>query len=395
MEAGPAARPLQPANALHAVSAGLVAFLALVGVGAVLLVAAKAHTPGLGTGLHPLEVVAALAIAGLAALGVPVDVAGFELAVMPLGALAAAGAGVAWASALGGRRLGGLPGSTRVLLGAATGPVLGALCGLAAVAFRVDGAAAHPWWSLALGTLWGAAFGALGGIRAGRMGPEVLGALRRRAPAVRAGIAGAARMVALGSLAGAGLGIVWVVQRAGPALLSGLSAGDAVGGAIYLGALLPNLAIAALTLALGGSVEVSAGLELGGQVLGDGAVYSVWDRGALGPLALALPLAPLLACVAGGARCRAEAQGRGPAALLVAAGLFSATVGLWALLGGARIGTALTDGVAAAGISLEPWSAAGLAFVWALAGGAAGWTLQGRRRLRGARRSVRAGAAGA
>ena len=63
-------------------------YLALLVVGAALLVAAKLQFSALGSGFNPLSVVTAMTILGLSALGAPLHIGPIEVVTLPLGALA-------------------------------------------------------------------------------------------------------------------------------------------------------------------------------------------------------------------------------------------------------------------------------------------------------------------
>ncbi len=123
------------ASWLDPLAAACLAFLVLLALGALLLVAAKLQYPGFGAGANPIEVLSAIVILGLAILRVPIHVDQLVVSVLPLGALLAAGFGIAWATSVTLRSAD----ERRLLLGLSVGVPFGILCWLAALVFRFGG----------------------------------------------------------------------------------------------------------------------------------------------------------------------------------------------------------------------------------------------------------------
>lgn len=365
--------------------AAALGYLALLVVGAGLLIAAKLQFPALGSGFNPLSVVTAMTILGLAALGAPLHIGPLEVLTLPLGALAIFGTAFAGFVRLTRVARGSSP-VARALAGTRSGIVFGLLCGIAAFVFRFRGGpdqvAVEALPALALGLLWGALFGALGGLLAGlgrgSMPAATTAGLRARFPIVSEGVVGAGAMLAAGLVLSAGAVLVWIiVVLARGSLPAGFGLRDAVAALIYLLAFAPNVAVSLLALSLGAPVEVGGRVTVGGRDFGGLVEYSLmeWAGGDPPWYLFGLLLIPILACA--GAGLFAYRNARDPDAVLevigVAALVFAAAVLVLASVGDARLGAGLLGGRGVARAAPDALTAAVLACGWGAVLGFAGW----------------------
>ncbi len=361
-------------------------YLALLVVGAALLVAAKLQFPALGSGFNPLSVVTAMTILGLAALGAPLHIGPIEVLTLPLGALAIFGtafAGFVRLSRRARRRSSPVAGA---VAGSRSGIVFGLLCGVAALVFRFRGGPdqvgveALP--ALALGLLWGVVFGALGGMFAGRSPGALLATvttgMRARFPVVYEGVVSAGAMLAAGLALSVGAALVWIlVVLARGSLPAGFGLRDAAAALLYLLAFAPNVAVSLLALSLGAPVEVGGRVTVGGRDFGGLLEYSLveWAGGDPPWYLFGLLLIPIVACA--GAGLLAYRNARDPGAVLevigVAALVFAAAVLVLASVGDARLGAGLLGGRGVARAAPNAFTAAVLACGWGATLGFAGW----------------------
>lgn len=359
---------------LDPLGAACLAFLVLLALGALLLVAAKLQFSGFGAGANPVEVLSAITILSLAILRVPVHVDDLVVSVLPLGALLAAGIGIAWATSVTFR--GRTPG---VWAGASVGLPFAAICWLAALVFRFDGKSAvfsGAWGALFWGLVWGSAFGALGALRAGRpkrnlrsfvAGTGDSGVLSRGATAAAIGLTSASVMAAATIL-------LWIIV----ALIRGVpgprfGAGDAAAAFVYLLAFAPNVIVSLTALGLGAPVYIGARVTVAGAGVGD--IDRVWLFGDAPGYLYLLILIPLLACSLAGFWARGVSK-REDAVPVIAcfAGIFAVTLALLAWLGEARLGAALL-GRGLARLDVNAFATLVLGFVWAAVAGFGGWSL--------------------
>lgn len=364
-----------------AVRAAAVVFVAVLAVGAVFLVVAKLVDPALGSDEGPLWVLSRIVVAGLWAVGVPIEREGSGAAVLPLGALAA----VAWVAVGAGRWAARSSGTTAARDGAVRGAKLGVPLGIillfGALAFRIDDGAvgAAPGAALLLGLLWGALFGALGGLGAGASTRAVAGSARRWAEArsrvLVEGVVGGWMMLAAGLLI-AGLAallflIVELAASSGP-----LSAGEAIAFLVALIAFFPNILVGMVGFALGAPVDFVAAslgtepLEAGLSLLGWGGSTPAWW--AYSALSI-----PVIACTFGGyAAGRRTAD---PAKMLevlgIAAAAFAVSLGVLAYVTRVTVGAAFLGPGNFLIVALGVGAAFVLALVWGGALGIAGWRL--------------------
>ena len=360
---------------LDPIGAACLAFLILLSLGALLLIAAKLQFPGFGAGANPVEILSAITILGLAILRAPVHVGDLVISVLPLGALLAAGLGIAWATSVtfGDKR------EPSALAGATVGIPFGLICWFAALVFRFDGRDAvfsGAWGSLLWGLVWGGLFGALGAVRARKPRRPVMarlaaagegGAFRRGATAAAVAISTAAVMAAIAAL----LWVIVALVRGAPGPRFG--AGDAAAAFVYLLAFAPNIIVSLTALGMGAPVYVGARVTVAGADVGR--IDRVWLFGdAPGYLAL-LILIPLVACSLAGFWARRVSEPRDLFRVIgTFAGLFALSFAVLAWLGEARLGAALL-GRGLARLDVNALATLFFGFVWAAGAGTAGWFL--------------------
>jgi len=368
----------------EAAVAALTAFLAVLLVGAVMLLAAKFQNPNLGSGADPVSVLVSIVIIALGSLGVPIRIDELEISVLPLGALVAAGATIAWATAAHLRRngtAGDRPGIEAVKIAL----VFALLCLLAALLFRFGGThsvSADPFRALILGLGWGGAFAALGtlhadqGVRAWLR--ATLQRVRSRSASLYGGLLGGGAMVAISALLAAGAGLLWLIARlatGGPSRAFGV--GDAAAGLLFILAFVPNILVAIVTVSLGAPIGVGARLTFGGRVAGPLRDYSLfdWPGGAPWYAYLAL-LLPVAACLTGGYVARRRSPGVSVVKVLgFAAITYSVSLVVLARLGRARLGAELVTERGFGLVAPDVGFVFLLALVWATLLGYVGWRL--------------------
>jgi hypothetical protein len=362
------------------------ALLAVLLVGAVLLVAAKLQSPNLGAGAGPVSVLTAIVILALGSLGTPVHVDEIVVSALPLGALMACGMAIAWAAGQFIERRDADSIKQRALEGAKLGIPLAVLCWVVALIFRFAGdhtVAANAPWALVLGGVWGALFGALGAARSG-IGLRALMArgatlFKERNRAVYEGVLAGGMMCAVVAVLGAGAALVWLIvglASGGPS--AAFRAGDAFAAVVYIAAFAPNIVAAVVAIALGAPIEFGAQVTIRGKLAGPLRELSLWDwPGGTPWFAYVLLLVPALACLIGGFAARRSApSGSKPQEVLgVAAATFAVVLATLAWLGRARLGAELVTergfGLVAAGSTQVLL----FGFVWAALFGYLGWRL--------------------
>lgn len=333
---------------LDAIAAAGLGFVVLLGIGGVLTLALKLNFPEVGAA-DPLAAFNAIVIASLGVLGTPVVLDGVLLAVVPLGALAAAGAGVIWAVHASLRN--SVPPSLAagVRFGARVAVPFALLCWFFALVFRFRGqhpVSADAGVALIAGAFWGATFGILGAISAVESlrttGTRLLAGIKAKQKDWYEGITTGGLMLAGVALAGLAATLLWIIvalAQGAPGKQFGL--GDAIAYAVYLAAFLPNIVVAVTALSLGAPVDVGARVNLGGELVGPVREYSLgsWGRGDPMPLVYLLTLIPIAACIGGGfiARRRTSTPGAMVNVLLVASAIFSIVLTLLVAIGPLRL----------------------------------------------------------
>ncbi|MDP9066938.1 MAG: hypothetical protein M3N53_01140 [Actinomycetota bacterium] len=386
-EVGPATEPqplvpgVEPGHLVPYAQAAGLAFLSLLALGAVFLIALKLQFPRLGAGADPIDVLTSIVILSLALLRAPIHVGGLTFTVLPLGALALVYLLVRWscrtaAPAAPARR------------GLVVGLIFAALAAVAALIFRFR-FESQPIFAGAFGSflfsfLWvalaaAATFAAQREPLARRLGRALTSLAARRAwlfEGIRTGIV----MLGLGSVAAAAAGLLWVIV----VLLTGggpdaLGAGDLVAALIYIVAFAPNLVLAVLALSLGAPIETGAALTVAGRLRGPLREVSVFSDGV--GAAWLLLLIPLVTCAGAGFWARGNVRDPSSAAtvLAVAALVFGSTVATLGWLGEARVGARIASERGFGVIAPRPLIVFGAGLLWAAGAGFAGWWLAERR----------------
>ena len=348
--------------------AASLAFLALLVVGSLLVIAVKAQYPSFGAGANPVEILTTLVIAGLGILRVPIHVGDLALTVLPLGALLLASLGIAWAT----RSAGVVEARTGLFVGIP----FALLCWIAALVFRhrfdTDPVFAGAIGALFWGGLWGAAFGWLGVVGRRHQAPS-LGTDQKTAATV------------LGGFAGLGLAalLLWViVALLRDALPRGFDGGDALAAVVYLIVFGPNLVLALIAFSLGTPLHVGAQVRLNGRAVGSLNEYSLWDWGGRDPVGATwlVLLIPIAVTVGAGmyARRRAD-QGATPVSLWKAAALVAVVLGIACWLAEARLGAGLLARRGFAELRADVFWVTVAAFAWTMIGGTVGWLVEERR----------------
>lgn len=371
---------VEPGHFLPFVQAAALAFLGLLAIGAVFLLAVKAQFPSLGAGGDPVDVLTSIVILSLAALRVPVHLGDLSFTVLPLGALAAFAGVVMWSCRSVVR-------AARPRRGLIVGGVFGVVATIAALVFRFrfeqDPIYAGALGALILGTLWTSAFAALSFASLGtplrRLAGRRVGAWRSDRPVLYEGVRAGGLMLLLVALGAAAAGLLWAIvvlaRGGGP---QNLDVGDVAAALVYLAAFAPNLVVMVISVALGAPVDVGAGLTLAGKVRQNVRELSVTDDG--GALWLLL-LIPAAACGAAGywARKNASDAKRMVPVIATAAAVFALTLAALAWLGEARLGAKLAAARGFGLVAARAWLVLVLGAAWALVGGCAGWLLAERR----------------
>ena len=351
-----------------------VAFLGLLCVGSVLLVGAKLEYPRLGTESSPFGVLTAIVMLGLAVLGSDVEIDNLEISVIPLGALAVAGAALAWSASSVVARRDARSTRDKILEGAKIGIPFGLICMLAALLFRLPGdtpVSVQAWDALWRGTSWGVLFGALGGARgARRLGEWTRDAGRRagaRSPAMKAGLL----MLATTLAASLVVTMLWVVIGLVRGQPADLDAGSAVTALIYFLAFLPNAVVIVASLSVGAVVDVGAQIGVSGRLLGPQTEVSLWQWGTGGTpwYLFALLLIPVASAAVGGTWLRSRTPSSGPLPYIGAGALLALSLCLLVILSDARLGAGIVRNRGLAVIEPRPLGTLLLAFLWG-AGGA-------------------------
>jgi hypothetical protein len=339
--AAPSVRKLIAHGWVEVLQAGALGFLVLLVVGSVLVLAAKLNFPSIGRGADFLGALNAIVIAGLGVLSVPVTFDGVTIAVLPLGALVAAGWGVAWAVRTTIRPPQGDAGAI-IRYGARVAIPFALLCWFAALVFRIRGrhpVAADGGATLFIAAFWGALFGIVGALQTRRplrdWAKALWNALRARAPIYDEGVFAGAATFVLVMVSSAAATLLWIIislARDAPGRY--FTVGDAIAYIVYLAALLPNAVISVATVAFGSAIDVGARLNLAGEEVGPLREYSLWawGRGEPPGIVYALVLIPLVACIGGGllARRRTPDPARMAPVLITSSAMLATTLTLFA-----------------------------------------------------------------
>ena len=381
-----ARRALAAGGWIDASQAAGLAFLGVLGIGAVLLVAAKLQLPELGNELNPINVLSAIVMAGLGTLGVPLHLGGIEVSVIPLGALTATGLMISWAVRTSHRRREGGGTGERILDGAKVAIPFGVLCWLASLLFRLreepNPVSSGAGEALAFGLLWGALFGALGALRSGttlrQLLSQGLDRFRGRSTNAYGGfVAGGVMLLVTFLLAAIALLLWIIVGLARGGTPKGFGAGDAVAAIVYLIAFLPNMLATIAGFSVGAPVELGGQITVAGRLRGRVPAYSVfdWDGGTPPFYVALLVMIPVIACSVGGYIAYRNAKDKNQVVEVLAAAVvtFSVTLLILATLAEARLGAGLLGRSGFARLAVNAPITFLLAVVWSGALGFAGW----------------------
>lgn len=372
----------EPGRLIPPVQAASLAFLGVMALGSVLLLALKFQYPGLGAGADVVDILTAVVVLSLAILRVPIHLGELTLTILPLGALFCVFLIVRWACRVA------TP-SAPATRGPAVGGAFSAMALLAALIFRFrfkpDALYAGAIGAATMGFLWVTLFWSLVfatsrhslATLAGRR----LAASKARRPALFEGLRTGLLMLLLGVVLGTAAALVWAIF----VLLTGggpraLGFGDLVASVVYLVAFAPNLVVIVLALSLGAFVDIGAALTVHGGVRGNVRQLSVIGEGAGGSALLLL--VPAVACLAGGFWARRNTRRPDQVILILttAALTFASTLAVLAWLGQARLGAELA--AARGGFALvapQVPTVFLLAALWAAVAGYAGWMMAERR----------------
>ncbi|MGH2702159.1 MAG: zinc ribbon domain-containing protein [Actinomycetota bacterium] len=319
----------------QAAAAAALGFLALLGLGALIVVAIVIND-GLGPGLNALDVLAAVVLFGESIMGVDLQAhfdgglegfGGFEPAAFTmvwLGALLVFGYVLSWAVARTARGTGSAGAQDergprapklQALEGAKVALPFALYCLLAAWLFEVPGAdttwRANPGQAFVIGAFWAALFGALGGLQAGGSLRVVSGRglewLKSKRRSVYEGISAGGIMLGTTALtSAAAFLIIVIVALARNDLFGGLTIGGVVGGLIVLAFTLPNVLSLVASVALGAPLTARFGAPIGPAFGEQGflgidslSIIGIGGRTS-GGLAFLLLLIPVLSCLLGG-----------------------------------------------------------------------------------------------
>lgn len=343
-------------------------FLVILAAGAVLLVAGKLQFPSLGAGASPFEVIKAAGLLGLACLGVPVDLGGLELSVVPLGMLGV----IAVACTAMARTFLKGPSSSAATEAFIVAVSFAAMTGVAALVFGFGGdtkVEASALLGGIAGLVWGLCFVGLGWFAA--TGVRLPWNLDYRL------VTGWGVGRTFAGLAAIGSFIATLCLILGRLILDPLppdfSLGDVAAAALYLIAFLPNVLVAVFSLAVGATLDIGAQVDVGGELVGPLRSLAILGGGGHGALKALLVL-PLFVGVAGG---YLAPKSRGPFSMLalrVSIGSFgfASAVGMLAWAGDARLGAGLVRGEGVGVVAVHPLQAGLLTFAWSFFGALAG-----------------------
>jgi hypothetical protein len=363
-----------------AVWPAVLGFLVLLTFGALFVGVVKLAEPGFGAGRSPWWALTRIVVAGLAALGVPLQQGLTESSIVPLGVLL----GLGWTIAGGARQVvAGGPSvgvRERTVNGAKVGVPFGLLCFVASVIFRSTEAidiSANPIVAFLLGAFWAGLFGAIGGAMAGST-PQAaardgIAAVRSRSAVLYEGVAAGGTMLAAAAVLSMASALILIIIDLGLSADVPLTAGDAVAIVFLLIVFAPNIAVGVTGFAVGAPVEFVQDTFAGrfaGEVslLGLGMATPDWYF-------YLLLLIPLAATLFGGyaARRRTGDPGRVVDVVSIAAGVFAVVLAVLVFIGTISIDRALLGRGNLLAISPRPALVLVLGFVWATALGFAGW----------------------
>lgn len=369
------------------------AWLVLLCVAAVLLLAPKLQTPSFGAEADLVQIFTAVVLVGLGILGVPIEIGSLTISVIPLGSLLVFGLSVARLATPRGEineSLGRLAAIDlkRFSLGAAAreagrvGVVFAVLAGLFAVIFRFGGrdpVSAGFFSAVIRGFVWTTLFVLLGLVKDQRSWRSFGADLRHRVSegsSVHRAVLSGGTMLIVAFVLALAFGLVAVITglaRGLPYPEYGL--GDALSSILYILVFLPNILVALVTLSLGAPVIRGVQVGFGGQVIGEIERVALFQSESLPTAAFLLLIIPICACLVGGFVARRASDGNAEfrSSILGTAAFFAVTLGILAILSDARLGAGLLSRRGVALLAPSPFWTTLFGFVWATAFGALGW----------------------
>jgi hypothetical protein len=369
----------------HFAGAAAIGWLTLVGVGALIVVAAAIGSGGFGSGIDALDTLSLVVLFGLSVMGVTLEFTnlgpvGPSFSMIWLGAMVIFGYALSWATARAVAPRS--PQSRRGLMieGAKVAIPFALYCLLAALLFKITdvgtlGASAPQ--AFFLGLWWGVVFGALGGLRSrepvAAIWGRVLEGTKSKRRSAYEGLAAAGVMLGTTALASAAaLLLIVIIALARGDSLEGLTIGGVVAALIVLVLTLPNVLSLIAAVSLGaplsgftGALEASENIS----IIGFGGRTS-------GTIALLLLLIPLVSCTLGGFSAYRQSVDRSKVTdiLVTAACVYGGILAVLALLNGFTFGGGV-EGVDIGAVSTNFLLVAVLGLGWAALFGFAGWKL--------------------
>jgi hypothetical protein len=357
--------------------AALTGIAAMLAVGAVFVVMAKLVAPNFGAGKSPLWILARVGVAGLGALGIPIERGGVGTPILPLGALLLVGWFLSWATKRVVETSGALTLRERLIEGMRVALPFSLACLIAALVFRVrdrdPSLGADPFLALILGFVWGALFGAIGGLRAAGVPPEAeRGPLLESRPHLRDGLRCAKTMIGALLL----LSAVTVVAAIALKLALGgpppISPAEAAAFILAVAFFLPNLVLGAAALALGGPLGALARTIDGTRLISEVSLLG-WDAPRPGAYVYLLLFVPIAAFAYGGYHARRDGASAQVEVLGVAAGVVGLAMLFLVWISSVQVGRAFLGRGNYLVAAAEPFPAAVLGVIAAAAFGALGW----------------------
>jgi hypothetical protein len=403
----------------QAAAAAAFGFLALLGLGALIVVAIVING-GLAPGLNAFDVLAAVVLFGVSVMGVDLQahfggpIEGFQgvesaaFSMVWLGALLMFGYVLSWAVDRSTRGAGsagpqdrrgagsaGPRGESRkrqALEGAKVALPFALYCLLAAWLFKVPGLdstlRAHAGQAFVIGAFWAALFGAIGGLRAGAslklVSERGLQWFKSKRRTLYEGMSAGGIMLGTTALSSAAAFLIMViVALARNDLFDGLEIGGVVAGLIVFAFTLPNVLSLVAAVALGAPLTARFGAPIGPLVgepgfLGFDSLSIIGMGGRTsGALAFLLLLIPLLSCLLGGFSAYRHSLDRTKwlEVLGAAAVVYGGLLALLSLLNGVNFeGGAALFGLTGR-VAVNFFAVLFLGLLWGAVAGFAGWKL--------------------
>ncbi len=357
--------------------AALTGIAAMLAVGAVFVVMAKLVAPNFGAGKSPLWILARIGVAGLAALGIPIERGAAGTPILPLGALLLIGWFLSWATKRVVETSGALSLRERLIEGMRVALPFSLACLIAALVFRLrdrdPSVGADPYLALILGLVWGAVFGAIGGLRAAGVPPEAeRGPLLETRPLLRDGLRCAKTMLGallLLSAVAVVAAIALKLALGGPPPISPAEATAFILAVVFF---LPNLVLGAAAFVLGGPIGALARTIDGTRLVSEVSLLG-WGAPRPAVYVYLLLLVPVAAFAYGGYHARREGASAQVEVLGVAAGVVGLAMLLLVWISSVQVGRAFLGSGNYLVAAAEPFPAAVLAVIAAAAFGALGW----------------------